>query len=101
MLNAAWKKIEANENAAVAFAIDAIPMNETYVWGFHKYGNFAAVRLALAKCDVVGSCRYSVLTVLCGVADAFSVDDDGAVASNLAYTMTMKVDFKHNCIYFS
>ncbi|MBR5764679.1 MAG: hypothetical protein IKX93_08670 [Bacteroidaceae bacterium] len=101
VLYATWNKVETNEDAAVSAAIDAIPMNEANVRCFHEDGHFAAVLLAMTEGDVVGSCRYSVLTVLCGIADAFSVDDDSAIASNFAYTAAMKINFEHNCICFS
>ena len=87
--------MKSDEDAAIAFAIDAVAVNEAEAWGFHKDGHFAPVRLALAKGDAVGSCRYSVLTVLCGVADVLSVDGECAVASNFADTVAMKVNLKH------
>ena len=84
--------MKSDEDAAIAFAIDAVAVDEAKAWGFHKDGDFAPIRLALAEGNVVGSCRYSVLTVLCCVADATSTNDDCAVASNFAYTAAMKMN---------
>lgn len=89
VLDAAGNKIEANENAAVVFAIDTIPVNETHVGRFHKYGHFAAMFFTAADGNVVCSCLWTELGVLCSVANTFSVDDDGAVASDSAHAMAM------------
>ena len=93
VLQPARDDVKSDKDTAVAFAIDAVAVDEADAWGFHEGGHFASVRLALAKGDAVGSCRYSVLTVLCGVADVLSVDGECAVASNFADTVAMKVDF--------
>lgn len=74
VLDAPRKKMEANKNAAVAFAIDTISMNKTCVGLFHKYGNFAAVFLTAADGYVVCPCLCSELGVLCGVADVVTID---------------------------
>ena len=66
--------MKSDEDTAIAFAIDAVAVDEAKAWGFHKDGDFAPIRLALAEGNVVGSCWYSVLTVFCGVADMVSVN---------------------------
>ena len=89
VLYAARDQMESNENAAIVHAKDAIPVNETYFGCFHEDGHFAPVLLTVADGNVVRPCRYSVLTVLCSVINTFSIDDDGAIASNLAYMAAM------------
>ena len=95
LLHPSGNDVQAYEDAAVAFAIDAVAVDEADAWGFHKDGYLAPVGLALAEGDVIGSCRYHVLTVLCGVADVVSVDGECAVAGNLIYLAAMKMYFQH------
>ena len=89
VLYAARDQMESNENAAVVHAKDAIPVNETYFGRFHEDGHFAPVLLTVADGNVVCPCRYSVLTMLCCVADVVSIDGECAIASNFAYMTAM------------
>lgn len=92
LLQASWDDVKPYEYAAITLAIDAIAVDDADIWGFHEDGHFAAVLLALAEGDVVGSCRYSVLTVFCCVADVVSVDGECAVASYFIYLAAMKMN---------
>ena len=86
------------EDTAIVLAVDAVAVDEADAWGFHKDGYLAVVRLAFAECNGVSSCRYPVLTVLCGVTDVISIDGECAVANNFVYLAAMKMDFQHNYI---
>ena len=90
-LHPSGNDVKTYKDAAIILAIDAVSVGKADAWGFHKYGDLASIRLALAEGNVVCPCWYSVLTVLCGVADMISVDGECAVASNFAYTTTMKL----------
>ena len=92
VLNAARDHVETNENATVVHAKDSIPVNETHFGRFHEDGHFAPVLLTVADGNVVCPCRYSVLTMLCCVADVVSIDGECAIASNFAYMTAMKMN---------
>ena len=91
MLDAAWDEEESKEYASVSAAIDAVAVNEADARSFHEDGHFTPVLLTLAEGDAICSCRYSVLAVLCSVADVISVDNHGAITSNFTYVTAMKM----------
>ena len=98
--DAAMNDFVAEEDAAIYTAVDAVANSKERIGGFHKEGHLTSIDFAEAKKDCVGAYTRTILGVFGSVADMVSFDSDSAVASGLAYVVTVK-KYLHNLIFMN